>query len=166
MNKQTPPKKPRVQRKAKPRANAKPVPQAHAARRSPPADSSAGTETKPRGRPFQKGQSGNPGGRPAIPEHVREACRALTETAVETLKSVMTDKGAPAAARVSAANAVLDRAWGKPESDVRVGGLPGAPPIATASVDLKRLRPEDVYAHVMNGAPLPDDAQPDDEAEA
>lgn len=156
------PKKPR---KKTPGAAGKATPPVRAAA-SAVAQNSGETAKKPRGRPFRKGQSGNPGGRPAIPEHVREACRALTEMAVETLKTVMNDLDAPAAARVSAANAVLDRAWGKPESDVRVGGLPGAPPIATASVDLKRLRPEDVYAHVMNGAPLPDDAQPDDEAEA
>lgn len=88
-----------------------------------------------------------------MPEHVREACRALTEIAVLTLKQVMTDEDAPASARVSAANAVLDRAWGKPESDVRVGGLPGAPPITNA--EFARLTPQQAYEFVCNGGDFP-----------
>lgn len=41
-------------------------------------------------------------------------------------------------------------------TDHRIGGLPGAPPIATAAVDVSHLSPDQVYAHVLNGAPLPE----------
>lgn len=71
---------------------------------------------KPRGKPFPPGNNANPGGRPKLPQdirHVRELAREYTEKAVETLVSVMAN-GSPAA-RVSAAQAMLDRGWGKAE---------------------------------------------------
>jgi len=66
--------------------------------------------------PWAKGQSGNPNGRPALPEStrkVREAAREHTEAAIKTLVDVMTDTSAPQSARVAAANALLDRGYGK-----------------------------------------------------
>lgn len=62
---------------------------------------------------FQKGQSGNPGGRPKDAE-LREACRAHTTLAIKTLVSVMKAKRSPANAKVAAAIALLDRGYGKP----------------------------------------------------
>jgi len=62
----------------------------------------------------QKGQSGNPGGRPKEIAEVKELAREYTGKAVETLVSIMSDPKAPPAARVSAANALLDRGYGKP----------------------------------------------------
>jgi len=71
---------------------------------------------------FAKGQSGNPGGRPkAVLEDGRtlaDLAREHTVEAVETLVEVMGDKQAPAAARVGAAGAILDRGWGKPKQDI------------------------------------------------
>lgn len=46
--------------------------------------------------------------------------RAHTGEALATLVTIMTNGDAPATARVSAANAVLDRAWGKPRLDVEL----------------------------------------------
>lgn len=43
--------------------------------------------------------------------------RSHTADALATLVAIMTNGDAPATARVSAANAVLDRAWGKPRQD-------------------------------------------------
>jgi hypothetical protein len=54
-------------------------------------------------------RSGNPGGRPGLPEDVKALTRDLSPAAIETLASIMRDKNAPPAARVSAANAILDR---------------------------------------------------------
>ena len=74
---------------------------------------------KPRGRPFQPGNSANPGGRPKLPEdvkHVRELARQYTNSAIETLARVMAT-GSPNA-QVSAAQALIDRGWGKPEQPI------------------------------------------------
>jgi hypothetical protein len=67
---------------------------------------------------FQKGQSGNPGGRPKILGDVQELARQHTPEAIETLAAIMRDKKAPPAARATAANALLDRAYGRPPQTV------------------------------------------------
>lgn len=66
---------------------------------------------------FRKGQSGNPGGRPKGLTQLRELARVHTQEAFETLIEIMRDKGAKEMARLSAANSVLDRAWGRPIQD-------------------------------------------------
>lgn len=66
---------------------------------------------KPSGRPFAKGTSGNPGGRPKTPFEVLEAARERSVRAVERLAELM-EHDEPYA--VTAANALLDRGWGKP----------------------------------------------------
>jgi hypothetical protein len=64
------------------------------------------------GRPFRKGQSGNPRGRPKARQSIIELARAHSVAAIETLVSVMKE-GTPAA-KVAAACAILDRGYGKP----------------------------------------------------
>ena len=44
---------------------------------------------------------------------IRSLARSHTRTAINVLVGVMRTKDATAAARVSAANAILDRGWGK-----------------------------------------------------
>jgi len=67
---------------------------------------------------FQKGQSGNPGGRPKIIGEVQDLAREHTPEAIKTLASIMRDKKAPAAARAMASNSILDRAYGRPPQTV------------------------------------------------
>jgi hypothetical protein len=76
------------------------------------------------GKPFQRGQSGNPSGRMKIPEDVKKMARGLTKEAIGCLASVMRDLTAPPSARVRAAETLLDRAWGRPETsaNIRISG--------------------------------------------
>lgn len=78
---------------------------------------------KPRGKPFLKGQSGNPSGRPKnTPEQndALAAIRDLAPTAATVLEDIMADPNAPAAARIRAAVEVLDRTFGKAETPIKV----------------------------------------------
>jgi hypothetical protein len=67
-----------------------------------------------KGRPFVKGQSGNPGGRLRAPLDVQELARAHTKEAVLALVQALDD---PRHA-VSAAVALLDRGWGRPTQHI------------------------------------------------
>ena len=56
------------------------------------------------------------------PADIRSLARAQTELAVRTLTGICGSKAASAAARVSAASALLDRGWGKAQQDSNVQG--------------------------------------------
>ena len=96
-------------------------------------------------KPFQPGQTGNPGGRPRLPDDVKQLARGYTREALETLAGVMRNDEAPAAARVTAASHILDRAWGKPAQHLTVdpvGDLTDAElgsELAAAVEQLRRL---------------------------
>jgi Family of unknown function (DUF5681) len=64
------------------------------------------------GRPFQRGRSGNPGGRPKASHSIQELARQHAPEAIKTLADIA--KNGTPGARVSAAVALLDRAYGKP----------------------------------------------------
>jgi hypothetical protein len=53
---------------------------------------------------------------------IRSLARSHTRSALNVLLGVMRSKDATAAARVSAANAILDRGWGKAPQAVEKGG--------------------------------------------
>lgn len=76
--------------------------------------------------PFQPGQSGNPGGRPKGEAKVRSAAREHTETAIGVLVASMSDDDARV--RLAAAQAILDRGWGKPAQ--AIGGDPEGVPVS------------------------------------
>ena len=82
---------------------------------------------------FEKGKSGNPGGRPKVIGEIRDLARAHTTEAIETLVAILLNTKVPPAARVSAANAILDRGWGKPTQDMNVGGGMRLEELITAS---------------------------------
>jgi hypothetical protein len=68
---------------------------------------------KPRGRPFPKGRSGNPGGRPTGYGAFRDLCRDHTSAALATLLGALEAKDATA---VAAARVLLAYGWGAPPS--------------------------------------------------
>lgn len=69
--------------------------------------------TKPvRGRPFQPGQSGNPSGRPKMPESLKARIAKLaSKDAVDVLEAALKD--ADPKVKLQAAGMLMDRAWGK-----------------------------------------------------
>ena len=103
---------------------------------------------------FRPGQSGNPTGRPKRPvtiearrifRDVATAACERTQDAIDTLFAIMKDAKAPAAARVSAAQAILDRGYGKPAQAVEVNTGPDLTHVSDEDLrTLERiLRPPD-----------------------
>jgi hypothetical protein len=65
---------------------------------------------------FEKGKSGNPGGRPKLANDVRDLARAHTIDAINALVTWM--KSTDPRASVPASQALLDRGWGKPTQTI------------------------------------------------
>jgi hypothetical protein len=65
--------------------------------------------------------AGRPKGSPnKATADIRDAAQLYTEQAIATLVEVMVSSEHPAAARVSAANSLLDRGYGKPKQSLDV----------------------------------------------
>ena len=67
---------------------------------------------------LRRQQEGRPPGnalaRKAIPAYIRSLCRAYTEESIRHLAAIMRQREDSPAARVQAADSLLDRGWGKP----------------------------------------------------
>lgn len=74
------------------------------------------------GRPFPKGVSGNPSGRPKQLAAVQALARVHTVAMMKTLVDIAKDEKAKRSDRIAAANSVLSRAWGNPVSPVNIRG--------------------------------------------
>src|ERR1044072_833408 len=95
-----------------------------------------------KGRPFPKGVSGNPGGRPKVLGDVQELARQKSPEAITTLANIMHDEKAPPAARVAAANALLDRGYGKPTQPISQ---------TLTKIDPSTMSDEELASIVRNG---------------
>ena len=65
---------------------------------------------------FQRGQSGNPGGRPKLPAEMREMFQTKAPEAFEVLTRHLQSSDPRIA--ITAASAILDRAYGKPAQPI------------------------------------------------
>ena len=77
--------------------------------------------------PFEKGKSGNPGGRPKEAAEVRAAARLQGIAAIDKLTELMNDGDKRIA--VTAAQAILDRGFGKPSQSMTLSGEDGKPTV-------------------------------------
>ncbi len=89
---------------------------------------SARTAQPPIGKPWRKGQSGNPGGRPKVAADVKAEARRYTKEALARLVHWMRSDDPQASIRASMA--LLDRGCGKPAQAV-LGTLPDRPIVFT-----------------------------------
>ncbi len=95
------------------------------------------------GKPFEKGVSGNPGGRPRLPEELRDRIRGLSEKAVNVLEQSL-DSPEPRVA-LMAAQILLDRGYGKPSQQTDLT-LTTAPAPDEEPVTTLQLAREIVFA--------------------
>ncbi|MBV8513432.1 MAG: hypothetical protein JO289_24975 [Xanthobacteraceae bacterium] len=70
---------------------------------------------------FKPGQSGNPGGRPKQFTEVLELLRDDSQASIDRLK-YLREHGKPDSVQAYCANALLDRAWGRPAQAVLQAG--------------------------------------------
>ena len=89
-------------------------------------------KAKPRGRPFPKGKSGNPGGRPREERDVVEALRLKGQDLVDALLRLALAKKP----NVLAIKEAFDRAYGKAKQEVNFTAQ------INAAIDFDKLPPE------------------------
>jgi hypothetical protein len=82
---------------------------------------------------FQKGQSGNPGGRRKEDAAVKELAKQYTPLAIETIVHLC-EHGKAESTRLAAAIALLDRGWGRPAQSI-IGGDEDDPPIRVQKIE-------------------------------
>lgn len=91
------------------------------------------------GKLFEKGKSGNPGGRPKLPPEIRELARGASVEAMERAIGFVRDKKADPKIVLSAIQIVLDRAYGKPSQPIDGDGEGGP---VNMSVTVKFIKPQ------------------------
>ena len=91
---------------------------------------------------FQKGQSGNPRGRPKTTQEQKDALqqiRDMAPRAADEMQRILDDPDSPQALKLRVAEMVFDRAFGKPRQEVEMQSTTLS---AEAKADLDRLLEE------------------------
>jgi hypothetical protein len=86
---------------------------------------------------FQKGQSGNPGGRRKEDAKVKDFAKEHTQLAIDTLVNLCKN-GKAESTKLAAAIALLDRGWGRPAQAI-IGGDDDDPPIQVAEIVIRAV---------------------------
>lgn len=71
---------------------------------------------------FEKGRSGNPGGRPKKDPEFLARVRGYTKEALDFIAKIIADENEDADVRMRAAIWICERAYGKPKQDVDLSG--------------------------------------------
>ncbi len=89
--------------------------------------------------PFEKGKSGNPGGRPKEVAEVRELAKKHGPAAIRRLAKLMASENERTA--VAACEAVLNRGYGRPPQSVTLAGEEDGPPVNLKGI-IELVRPD------------------------
>ena len=97
---------------------------------------------------FRPGASGNPGGRPAALAEVKQLARQHTALAIQKLAHIA-EHGHSEMAQIAAANALLDRGWGRPTQPV--SGDDEMPPVGIGWGALHEAERDQLIAVLIEG---------------
>ncbi len=89
--------------------------------------------------PFEKGKSGNPGGRPKEVAEVRELAKKHGPAEIRRLAKLMASENERTA--VAACEAVLNRGYGRPAQSLTLAGEEDGPPVQLEGI-VKLVRPD------------------------
>lgn len=108
----------------------------------------AGSKSKKNSTSFKPGQSGNPSGRPKIPEEFKELAKRYSVPALRKVIEIMESPNSDYKDKLKASEIIMDRAWGK--STQAISG-PEEGPIQTESkIDFSHLTTEQIRELIMN----------------
>jgi hypothetical protein len=76
---------------------------------------------------FKKGASGNPGGRPKVPEEFKEIAKKNSIPALHKVIEILQSPDSENKDKLRAAEIIMDRAWGKAKQELEVGNIEDRP---------------------------------------
>jgi hypothetical protein len=90
------------------------------------------------GKSFEKGQTGNPKGRPVLPDELKEMCRTYTEEGLKAVIAIMQDTKKQPKDRLKAVEILLERGYGKAAQAI-IGGDEGDKPVKLSVESIVQL---------------------------